>query len=142
MKSAALVVIILSSAVWADESPLQAAKKQLEGKWTPMSAEVDGKPIPSEQKLADVEFKGDKFIGLGPEMTFTLDPSKKPGHIDLVAKVGGMDIKAPAIYELTENELKLCIPLTEKAKALELKRPEGFDSKAAPVIFIHFKRIR
>jgi uncharacterized protein (TIGR03067 family) len=143
MKSAsALVVLLIASAVWADESEVQAEKQKLEGRWTPARAEVEGKPVSSERNLSSVEFKGDKFLGLGREMTFVLDPTKKPKHIDLIAKIGGMDIKAPSIYELSEDELKLCIPLMKKGEAPELKRPEGFDSDVAPVILIRFKRIK
>ncbi len=134
------LMIVGLTAVRADDKAIQEEKKKLDGVWKPVSAEMDGKPVP--EQLHKIEVKGDKFVGLGPEMTFVLDPTRTPRHIDLISRVGGMDVKAPAIYELTDDELRLCIPLTEKGKPLDLKRPKGFDTKAAPVILIRLKRVK
>ena len=136
------VMIVGLTAVRADDKTIQEEKKRLEGVWQFVSAEADGKPAPHDEQRPKAEFKGDKFVGLGSEMTYTLDPAKTPKHIDLIAKVGGMDIKIPAIYELTDDQLTLCIPLTEKGKPLDLKRPNGFDTKAIPVMLIRFKRVK
>jgi uncharacterized protein (TIGR03067 family) len=142
----ATFVVVLATMVLGvasgDDKAVQDEKQKLEGVWKPINVEVAGKPVPDDQRPAQIEFKGDRILGLGPEMTFAVDPSKRPRHIDLIAKVGGMDIKAPSIYELTDDELKLCIPLAEKGKPPELKRPEGFDAKKAPVILIRIKRIK
>jgi uncharacterized protein (TIGR03067 family) len=126
----------------ADDKAVHDEWKKLEGVWSALNAEVDGKPVPDAQKPPRLEFKGNKLLGLGPEYTFTVDPSKSPKQIELVARVGGIDIKSPAIYEINDDELKLCIPLLEKAGSLDFKRPDGFDCKAVSAILIRLKRVK
>ncbi len=75
-------------------------------------------------------------------MTFTIDPSKSPKCLDLTARVGGAEIKVPAIYEISGDDLKVCIPLIESGKSLDLKRPERFETKGSPAILIRLKRVK
>lgn len=126
----------------ADDKASPDDRNKLEGVWSTVAAEVDGKPVADAQRPPKLEFKGNKLTGLGPEMSFSIDLSKRPKQIELVARVGGMDIKSPAIYEINDDELKLCIPLLEKAKSLDFRRPDGFDCKAASAILIRLKRVK
>jgi uncharacterized protein (TIGR03067 family) len=66
------------------------AAAALEGGYTIVSGEQDGKPIPAERiKGSVVRFTGDKIIGTGKDMkeffsaTFTLDSSKSPWVINM-----------------------------------------------------------
>jgi uncharacterized protein (TIGR03067 family) len=57
--------------------------------------------------------------------TFTIDPTKKPKHIDITAKGlnNGMTVKA--IYELNGDQLKICMDPTSQDRPKEFKSKEN-----------------
>jgi uncharacterized protein (TIGR03067 family) len=91
-------------------------KERLQGTWVPVSVELGGKKL-SNEELKEKDFKtvfdGDSVTMTvqtqNKEMTYKLDPSKKPKHIDLVNSKGEV---TRGIYLLDGNTLKLCAPDT------------------------------
>jgi uncharacterized protein (TIGR03067 family) len=145
--SLTVVAMTLSHAAGADDKETEKMKlelKALEGGWTVLGIELDGKDQPKEKNApAKLEMKNGQLTGFGPTpLTFTIDPSKKPKHITLVAKDKDKDkdIIVNAIYELQRDNLKLVIPLVEKGKGPDNMRPEGFETKGKPVMLIKMKR--
>lgn len=119
--------ILLAAAVQAQDD----AKKELanlEGKWTIISAERDGK--------ADDTLKGAVRVNMGDKYTLTMkggkpfsgmykvDPSKKPRTMDMMPTDGRYKDKTLlAIYELDGEIMKVCF--AEPGK----ERPTAFVSK-------------
>ena len=107
----------------------QKDAKLLQGTWTVMSLENDGKKAPdSEIKGMKMTFvgnkliisKGTKSLGAG---TFKVDRSKKPHPIDYKE---GPDISSPydvGIIQIDGDTMKYCTTADRK------KRPTSFDSK-------------
>lgn len=114
--------------------------KKLQGTWKVVALEVDGKAVPKEKSPKEVVIEGKRLTGLGPEMTLTLDPAKKPKWVDLTFKRDGKAYPVRAVYEVSGDELKLCIPLAEKGKLFENKRPTGFETKGKPVMLLKARR--
>ena len=125
------LVVSLSAAGWAagqekKDGAVQEDRKALEGKWKITSVTMAGKQIPVEKGPPFLEFKGDKFIGLAPGMTYKIDPTKKPKHLDLIVTRDGKEILTRAIYSLEQGGLTIGIPLVPKGKGVENQRPKSF----------------
>jgi uncharacterized protein (TIGR03067 family) len=108
----------------------------LEGQWSVVSLEYEGKPAPAE-KLKGMHMlfegnqltikRGGKIVGQG---TFTLDPKQKPAALDYQE---AKDVYSPydaGIYLLEDNTLKLCTTADRK------KRPTDFDSQQGQVVLL------
>jgi uncharacterized protein (TIGR03067 family) len=117
----------------------EAAKKDLEklqGTWTLVSGKSDGKELPKEiaAKLKLVVEK-DKFSIKNDDSeepaTVTLDPGQKPASIDIKQ---GKEDPVKGIYELKDDELKLCWATAGK------ERPKEFESNKEGVILFVLKR--
>src|SRR5258708_6281497 len=116
-------VFMFSAIALTDDAKDKAIKDELaalQGKWKVVAVEGDGKPIDKIEKPT-FTFMDGKMSGFGPEMTFTIDPTQKPKHITMVAKE--RQITVNSIYSLEKDELKIAIPLVEKGKGPENKRP-------------------
>ena len=115
-----LVAGLLLSTVPAAEEKKDDAKKDqeaLQGAWRIVSSEAGGKDHTEEFKDHLLVFKGDTFAlkkgdEVGLKGTFKLDPSKKPGAIDITITEGGREGEKgkvlPGIYELGKGTLKWC----------------------------------
>jgi RNA polymerase sigma factor (sigma-70 family) len=101
-------------------------QKAIQGKWRPVKiASTEGEAPADELKGMLWEIDGDKIFATDKpgedkkeEMSFTLDPSKSPKHIDLTALTGPAAVKGkvmPAIYELKGGKLTLCLRPAETA---------------------------
>ena len=79
------------------------AAKKLEGTYTVVDAIRDGQPNPKAKKVDAVVIKDVVITVKSPRKDeparFTLDPSKKPAHIDLKAD----QKELPGIYEVKET---------------------------------------
>ena len=112
-----------------DTKERQDAKEKLKGTWAVVSMKEGGDSLP-EDKLKDrsITFDGDtvalKQGGDRKRGIYTLDPSQKPGHIDLM--ITGADKPLKLIYQLDGDALKLAGP-----KGGGDDRPKSFDE--APV---------
>ncbi len=132
----------------ASEKPKQADLEKLQGEWTMVGGEAEGKPVP-EQNIQQVAGRyvitGNSFLltssrkDEGDGGTFTLDESKTPKTIDFHLTRGRYKGKTQlAIYSLTGDELKLCIARPD------IPRPSAFATKRGDdsvVIFV-FKRAK
>jgi uncharacterized protein (TIGR03067 family) len=132
--------LVLLPAVWllAAAAGDDAAKKEIEklrGKWTAQSIEFDGKPLPADgaRKFRFV-FKGDEATVEDnaeiqkeyARITFKLDPSTTPRCVDMTVGEGvqkGVTIEG--IYELKEDEFKICCKLAARERPSEFSAPAG-----------------
>ena len=91
--------------------------EDLQGTWRTVAVEVDGSPVPSWQfEYVRLVVSGDRFT-LRNELpdaaatidgVFRLDVSKTPKQLTLVLDSGET---VEEIYELKENELRVCYPI-------------------------------
>lgn len=107
-----------------DDAPKDAAKK-LEGTYELVEVLVGGKPDAKKDEVQSFVIKdGQLIIKLAQRdetAKFTLDPSKKPAHIDIMP--GNETV--PGIYEVKETDkgLELTIAFAKGGKA---ERPKDF----------------
>jgi RNA polymerase sigma factor (sigma-70 family) len=109
-----------------DEKP-KSDKDALQGTWVAVAAEEGGKKVTEDEvkdKNLEIVFSGDKVTlpikGEAKEMTFKLDPTKKPKQIDFVFS---KTETAEGIYELDGDKLTLCVTKPDHGD-----RPTKFDS--------------
>ena len=128
----AALLSMASSSLCADDAKKDS--EGLQGTWEVVEFTADGKLYPEEiPKEIKLTFKGEKMLISGPggigkrEYSFKLDPSKKPKAIDVTPLDGPFkDKTVPAIYELSGDELKFCMPNQEtKDRPTEFKASEG-----------------
>jgi RNA polymerase sigma-70 factor (ECF subfamily) len=120
----------------AQDADKKTDKDKLQGTWVPVTVEFRGRKV-SEQEIKDKNFEmiftGDKVTiptsqGDTQEVTYKLDPAKKPKHIDfLISK----DEPSKAIYLLQGDTLKVCMPMKEGDE-----RPTEFESKTGTSILL------
>jgi RNA polymerase sigma-70 factor (ECF subfamily) len=104
-------------------------KEKLQGAWVPVAVVTEGKKR-SEQEIKDKNFEmvfsGDKVTvpvkGDKQEVTYKLDPSKKPKHIDW--QMPG-DKVAKGIYLLEGDTLKVCVSEDGEERPTEFESKEG-----------------
>ena len=134
MIAAALILVA------ADEDNDKSAKealKKLEGTWSMVSGEEEGKEIQEETiKSARLVIKGtrhtvkvgdDTFVG-----THAVDPSKKPKAIHSKDTSGRFKDKTIlGIYEIEGDELKVCFAPPDK------ERPTEFTTKSGTGTILH-----
>ena len=130
----------------ADDAKTELGR--LEGEWEVVGVEAGGMKAPAGSggpEKAVVRDGTVTFFAQGKEMpTFRglkveADPRKKPKALDLVR--GGRE-RLPCIYELSDGEWKLAMPLVPKDRkpGEHLPRPESFDTKDKPVMVLVAKR--
>lgn len=121
-------------------------QKALQGKWKPAKiVSKEGEAPAEELKGMSWEIEGDKiFVVDKPgedrkeEMSFALDPSKSPKHIDLTALTGPAAVKGKAmrgIYELKDGKLTICLrppEIADEGRPTEFKADK--DSRAAMIV--------
>ena len=127
---AAVVATGLAVAAFAaDDDAVRKEKQSLQGKWTIVSVDRDGKEV-NMWKDGLRLFEGDKYTlttkgGESFKGTFALDPAKVPKAIDFMP--GGGQYKGKTlrgIYEIDGDMLKICFAEPDK------ERPTEFSSKA------------
>ena len=130
-----LVAGLLFSTVLAEEKKDDAKKDQeaLQGAWKIVASETAGTDGTAEFKDHLIVFEGDTFAlkkgdEVGLKGTFKLDPSKKPGAIDMTITEGGQEGEKGkvlhGIYELGKGTLKWC---TSEPGGTD--RPKEFSTK-------------
>jgi uncharacterized protein (TIGR03067 family) len=123
--------IALAAATVADEAADKKDKEKLQGTWTAVSGEKEGKEDP-EAKEHTLVFDGDKFsVKKGDKIvvrgTFKIDASKSPKTMDIEISEGPEDVKgktAQAIYALDGDDLTWCV-----AEPGSSDRPEKLATK-------------
>ncbi len=130
----ACTLLVFSSMTSLGADDTQKDLQRLQGTWSVVECIGDGRAL--SKKLRDqmtITFKGKKIlVGGGVDIfkgsfTFKIDPKKKPKAIDIVALDGPLKGKGvEAIYEVTGDGLKLCLPIREgKNRPTEFESPEG-----------------
>ena len=149
MRLQMIVGVLVAAACLAASQPPGTKTDQdaLQGVWNVVGFEQGGKAIPPEMfkevmdgstltvKGTAVEFKmfqvTVKDVGGKPEMTkkekvetgtVKIDPSKKPKQIDIAKREGGT---MTGIYELTGDDLKVCLDPEGKERPTEFKTKES-----------------
>jgi uncharacterized protein (TIGR03067 family) len=138
MEKATLFVVGLVMVMTGND--VQNELKKLEGTWDVFSMEVEGKAQPKEKSAKQLIFGAGKLTGLGPPMTVVLDVSKNPKWIDLVFKKGDQSFPIHAIYDLKDDELRICMPVAEPKVLFENKRPENFVTDGKLIALLKAKR--
>jgi uncharacterized protein (TIGR03067 family) len=129
--------LLLLTSILAPADPSDAAKKaqdDLQGTWVAVALEEKGKKLTPEEVRKEnfsITIMGNELVmrqgtGTPVRFSFTLDPGKKPAHIDLrqlgeKARPGVVH----AIYLLENGELKICFgghPTPNKPE----ERPQEF----------------
>lgn len=133
-------LVIAVSIAGADDDTTQAAKK-LEGSYSVVAVLVGGKPDKKGDEVKSFVIKGGTItIDDGKrkeEAKFTLDPSKKPAHIDIDPGKG--DRPVPGIYETKETDkgLELTIAFEKSGKP---DRPKDFKGEGERAVVLKLLR--
>jgi uncharacterized protein (TIGR03067 family) len=125
----------------ADDAKDEAVKKELErlqGAWTVTKAEIDGMVIEGDALMGQkLTFKGGRVEATGggtKKSDIKVDPSKKPGHIDLIPD---KDAKGPpvipCIYELKGDTLKIGMPTGKGSEKIDPNTGKTIDKKSEPL---------
>lgn len=123
------VVLLVPVAGWCRDT--KEDMKMLDGTWLPASGEFAGDKFPDETlKTIKLVIKDGKYtvtVGKEPDMgTLTIDAAKKPKTMDIVGTEGPNKGKTIlAIYELTDDTLKVSYDLDGKERPKEFKTKEG-----------------
>lgn len=127
--SAMLAVLLLGAGDANDVKKKDTAKFQ--GAWTVDTLNYDGK----EHKLKfKIVFKGNEGIVQNNEkvqneyakIKFTLDPASKPRSMDITITGGSQtDSTMKAIYELKDDELRICAKVFGSERPTEFAAPDG-----------------
>jgi uncharacterized protein (TIGR03067 family) len=114
-----------------------AAKKELDklqGEWTAVSVDYNGKAHEDLAKQIHFIFKGDAAsVEAGEDvrkeyakLQFKLDPSVSPKLVDITVSAGVQkDAVIEGIYELKDDELKICGRIAGKERPTEFGAPAG-----------------
>ena len=101
--------------------------KSLDGTWLPTSAELGGEKFPDEiRKTIKLVIDDGKYtVTVGAKSdkgTLNVDSSKKLKEMDVVGTEGpNKGTTFLAIYEITDDTLKICYDLSSKARPSEFK---------------------
>src|SRR5436305_56896 len=117
----------------ADDKPDgERELNKFHGTWTFESVEADGKKMPIEQfKGMTVTFDGAKYVvkkgdDVVQSATQKLDPSKSPKTLDATVTDGpNKGTVILAIYEISEDTLKVCFDPEGKKRPTEFKTAAG-----------------
>ena len=105
--------------------------ESLDGTWLASAAELGGEKFPDEVtksiKLVLGEGKYTVTVGANPDTgTVTLDPTKEPKSLDITGTEGPNTGKTIlAIYEKTDDTLRICYDLSGAARPTEFKTAKG-----------------
>lgn len=144
----AKLALLFAALLIAADKPPEVVKKELDklqGTWTPISLMFDGKEQPLDGKAGfHMVLKGDVATTGGNDeikqeyakATFKLNPAAKPREIDILIGDGTQkDTKMPAIYEVFDDRLRLCIRLFANERPTEFASNEGSN-----IVLVEFKR--
>lgn len=149
------LLLIVTTGWSVVDAPKDVAKKereqeQLQGTWTPVSAEKGGmkasKQMQEDMKELRLIVKGDRIqlsekgkVRKGVDVSFRLDPAAKPKAVDIVVGVEmGKPQVVKAIYSLDGDMLKVCYqPEVDKDRPREFKTRVG--SEVMLVVFVREK---
>jgi uncharacterized protein (TIGR03067 family) len=119
------------------------AAKKLEGAYEVVSVTVGGKPDDGKKdEVTSFEIKDKMLLVKVKERDesakFTLDPSKKPGHIDITPKDETETVKA--IYATKETDKGLELTIAFSIEGPNADRPKDFDGRGERDVVIKLLR--
>jgi uncharacterized protein (TIGR03067 family) len=131
-------VIFALAADGEGEDKVKEDVKKLQGAWTVVDAEGDGKKF-DKLKNAQFLFEGDKFTvtvnGSDEKSVYMVDPNKKPATFTFNDE---RNVAINGIYLLDGDNLKLCIRTEPKLPA-----PTDFKTAAdSKSLFVTLKRAK
>jgi uncharacterized protein (TIGR03067 family) len=126
----AVLGLFFASVVIAQDDATKKDLAKLQGTWSLVSGERDGKTVSEEEaKNTVITISGSDFvfpdlskIGTSAKGTIKLDPTKNPKWIDSTSSKDG--VKSLGIYEFVENGYRVCF--AEPGK----DRPKEFSAKS------------
>jgi uncharacterized protein (TIGR03067 family) len=147
MRSATLLAALAAALVAAEDDGAKKELKKFEGTWVMVSGEKEGKKVaPEHVKKSKITWKGPEVHVLTPHQsrapikgTCTVDPSKRPRHMDWVRSEGPHKGETmPAIYEfISEDSYRVCFAPPGKP------RPREFATKPGSGHTLHvWKRVK
>jgi len=126
-KAVVLLAVVFASASVVAGGDAKGDLKKFAGTWAVESAQKGGKDAPGNDiKDAKFIFNGDKLtLKFGEksidEVTFKVDPAKKPRQIDITVK----EKTGKGIYRFKGDQLELCRSEPGGARPTEFKSAEG-----------------
>jgi uncharacterized protein (TIGR03067 family) len=129
-----LIVLGLVGFMPARADDKKKDQEALKGTWNVTKATMNGQPMPNAENIK-LEFTEDQVTPKMPNREdnkpakYTLDPSKSPKQIDIMAENETMH----GIYEIKEDTLRLCLGKANN-------RPSSFDAVGEMVILIEAKK--
>ena len=110
----------------------------LTGKWSPITAELGGKPFPLVTLQGPLLITGESFEFAKDKGRYTVVSTSKPAQIDIHGVEGpNAGRQIPAIFELKGNELVVCYQLGGGHRPTEFISPAG-----TRVLLMRYKRIQ
>lgn len=138
--AAALFAAVAVPVAGADDAA-DAARK-LEGTYTVVEITQGGKPSPKAKEVEAVVIKDGQITIKGkdrePPVKFTVDPSKKPAHIDILPGNKDHD-PIPGLYEAKETGKGLEVAIAF-AKGGNGPRPKDFKGAGADDVVMRLLR--
>jgi len=126
-----LTLLVISGPAITDDKP-KTDKDRLQGRWRTVAGEFGGKAfVKSEINDQIFEFKGDRVITIQGDVTmsavtYSLDETKKPKQFNFEPDKEAI---RPAIYELKDDELKICMDVPGGTRPTEFKSKSGTRQK-------------
>ncbi len=139
---AGLVLVVAAPADGGEQDAVKKEMAKFQGTWKFVSMEVEGKKSADEAiNKYTVVFKGDQWTvsegeKVAAQVTFKVDPTKKPKTVDLVDAGKGRLIRG--IYSLEGDKLTVCDRGSEKGD-----RPTEFATKpSSGLVLIVLERVK
>lgn len=124
-----------AAALAAQDDPVEAELRKLQGDWIPFRVEADGKTLEGKKAGPTVSIRFSRWIdksAAGESASkFNIDPAKDPKQIDVIHAVATRGtVSLPGIYVLDGDTLKvsLAFPFGGNFDALQ-KRPAVFTTQ-------------
>ncbi len=128
--STAVVLVLVAGGALGGGDAGKKEMKRFQGTWKVVKLDEGGEVAPADEaQKTEMTFSDDKISVKSPkgaqEATFSVDPSKKPAHIDI--RPIKSDKVVQGIYKFEKKQLVICFVLDKAAT-----RPTKFASAQKP----------
>lgn len=131
MKHSLTIVLVAAASLGVFAAAPKDDGQGLEGKWTPVKAELGGQALPEAVlKMISLKLEAGKyeaFVGDKPDRgTYTVAADAKPKGMTVTGTEGpNKDKSFPAIYELDGDTLRICYDLSGMKRPVEFRSALG-----------------